>query len=437
MRTLGLVALGLVFVACSAPQEAEVSQETGAAATARTTCPAMTAGRHEGFQVSSLTRSFEVLLPPASFTGPRPLLMAYHGTGESGAGFIARAQLQDFANRGFVVVAPDAANIGSFWPVWDSMRLPSAGASDNADDDLFDALVGCASSGLSIDDKRIFVAGHSAGGIATNHFLRSRSNVLAGGIPASGVFDLTEPGAGATPPSDMFIIVTWGGDNDQYSGSTPTGVHVPSINFVEQASLASEFYAAQPTIDQVRCRGNDIGHQWLLSLNDWYIDLLLAHPKGTAPTHTIPVPTGAPVVCSTDAYQVPPLPPITCPATPRAGCEQTCQLMADCAADNRTVGPALGDGLAALGFSGDSCGGCVQRCELGGTTQDDADVLSCISDWSQGTTCSGGIEGAFPMFLIMNQCCSNKTGSNLCKGLCQSIGKAPSAAAFFPVCQSF
>jgi poly(3-hydroxybutyrate) depolymerase len=441
VRTTVLLGLGAVLVACSTTDASEIATENAAADTTpapASTCPALTAGGHTGYAVGGLTRSFQVLLPSSSFTGPRPLMFAWHGTGEGALPFISRAKLQDYADAGFVVIVPDAANIGSFWPIWDAMRLPATAGAPNADVTMFDELLGCAKSQLQIDASRIFTLGHSAGGIMVNHMLRVRSNVLAGGIAGSGVFDLTGPGGPPQPLDNMLVLVTWGGDNDAWSGSTPGGVSVPSFSFVEQASLASKYYAAQPNVDFVRVRGNNVGHRWL-PYNAWYIDMLLAHPKGTPVSHPIalkPLPAGAPAVASTDPYELPPATQIDCPSTPRAGCEETCQLMADCAVENRTVNPALGSALTGLGFTNTTCGGCVQRCQLGATTQADADVLSCISDWSQGTTCGGGIEGAFPMFLIMNQCCANQPGSVLCQGICQGLASSPSAAPFFPVCQS-
>lgn len=440
MRTLALLGVGVVLVACSTAQTDEIASESAAseATTATDVCPSLSQGGHSGYEVAGQQRSFQVLLPPSSYSGPRPLLFAWHGTGETGIRFINRAKLQEFADRGFVVIAPDANNNGSFWPIWDAMRLPATASAPNPDVELFDRLVACASSTFSIDRSRIFTAGHSAGGIMVNHMLRVRSNVLAGGIAGSGVFDLTGPGGPPQPLDDMLVLVTWGGDNDKWSGATPTGVSVPAFSFVEQASLASKYYAAQPNVDFVRVRGNDVGHMWL-PYNDWYIDLLLAHPKGTPVSASLPLaplPAGAPAVASTAPYDLPPSPQIDCPSTPRAGCEETCQLMADCAVENQTVNPALGAAIGGLGFTSTTCGGCVQRCQLGATTQADADVLACISDWSEGVTCGGGIEGAFPMFLIMNQCCANQPGSVLCQGICQGLTASPTAAPFFPVCQS-
>jgi poly(3-hydroxybutyrate) depolymerase len=439
VRTLALLGLGAVLVACSTTEDAEIASDTAAVETPPSAvCPSLSAGRHTGFDVGGLTRSFEVLLPSSSFSGPRPLLFAWHGTGESGIRFINRAKLQQFADRGFVVIAPDAANIGSFWPIWDAMRLPATASGPNADVTMFDTLLGCAKSSLSIDASRVFTAGHSAGGIMVNHMLRLRSNVLAGGIAGSGVFDLTGPGGPPQPLDNLLVMVTWGGDNDKWSGATPGGVSVPQFSFVEQAYLASNYYSAQPNVDFVSVRGNNVGHRWL-DYNDWYIDMLLAHPKGTPASHPIALadlPAGANAKASTSTYPLTPSPQIDCPSTARAGCEETCQLMADCAVENQTVNPALGNAIGAFGFTATSGAGCVQRCQQGATTAADAEVLSCITEWSEGVTCGGGIEGAFPMFLIMNQCCSNQPGSVLCQGICQGLAASPTAKPFFPVCAS-
>ena len=57
-------------------------------------------------------------------------------------------------------------------------------------------------------------------------------------------------------------------------------VSVPGISFVEQAALTSKFYEENPGGSQIWCRGNDIGHEYLPFGNAYYIDFLLAHPKG-------------------------------------------------------------------------------------------------------------------------------------------------------------
>jgi len=391
-------------------------------------------GLNKDFVVSGQNRELVLILPPASFTGPRPLFVGFNGTSENGTKFAARAKLAEFAAKGFIVVVPSSAGNGTYWPIWDGMRAPGKEGGANKDLELFDALVGCTAAHFSVDKKRIFVGGHSAGGIFTNKVLRSRSTVVAGGIVGSGVFSLTSNGTTA-PMDPTFVLVTWGGDNDTYKGTTPSGVNVPEFSFVEQASLASIHYEAQPAVTQAYCRGNNLGHAWL-PINAWFIDALLAHPKGGAPSALPPVPAGAPVVCSETAYEVPPLPAITCGASSTAGCQAACQLMADCVAENRTVGTSMKAQLASFGFSGTSCGGCITKCQQSGPSAANSTVLSCFQQAQSVAQCGGGIEGSFPLMGAVDNCCKGHADSTFCVGLCTSINQNEAAAAFFPVCQA-
>lgn len=387
------------------------------------------AGPNTGFSVAGQDRAFELLLPPASFTGPRPILFAFHGTSETGARFVIRAKLGDFADRGFVVVAPNAVGNGAFWPVWDAMRSPATEDQPNKDLEMFDALLACIAAHRPIDKTRVFATGHSAGGIMTNRLLRSRSNVLAGGIVASGVFDLTGPSG---PMDKLLAIVTWGGDNDSYSGSTPSGTTVPAFTFVEQASLASIHYSSQPNVDHVRCRGDNVGHAWL-PLNAWFAETLLARPKGTTTPLSM---TNAPSNCETAPYTLPPLAPISCPTSTTAGCQAACQLLADCGAENRTVGYTMQYELGQLGISGSSCSSCVSGCAARATNASDAQALACIAQKQAGATCGPGISGAWPLFDAINTCCANRADSQVCVGVCTTLLGNPAAGAFFPACQA-
>jgi poly(3-hydroxybutyrate) depolymerase len=395
------------------------------------------AGANGSYPVSGQTRTFTLMLPPASFTGPRPLLFGFHGTTENADKFITRAKLRDFSDKGFIVIAPNAVGNGSYWPVWDGMREAGHENDPNKDLDLVDSLLKCSAAHFEVDKNRVYALGHSAGGIFMNRLLRSRSTDFAGGIVASGVFSMT--GTGSTKSLDgMFVLVTWGGDNDTYKGTTASGVSVPSFSFVEQASLASTFYEAEQFVGQAYCRGDNLGHAWL-PLNSWFIDQLLAHPKGTSGAGAVnlpPLPSGAPAECNTGAYPLPPLPDVVCGSSTRAGCQAACQLMADCAAENRTVSSALGTQLQTMGFSGTSCSGCVDKCELKATTSTDTQALSCFQTHQATAMCGPGIEGAQPLMDAINQCCAGKTASKFCVGLCTTINTNSAAKAFFPTCQA-
>ena len=165
----------------------------------------------------------------------------FNGTGGNGQGAYPYYNGDEFTKQGFIAIAPDSAANGSIWPVWDSARRPNEKGKPNFDLDFTDSLLSCLAAHYPIDAKRIYAVGQSAGGIMTNRVLRSRPDVFAGGIVASSVFDFTVPDPDV-PMQPMAVAVTWGGDNDGYSGESDRGdVSVPEFNFAEQAALASAF----------------------------------------------------------------------------------------------------------------------------------------------------------------------------------------------------
>lgn len=397
-------------------------------------------GDNDGFESADQDRSFFLILPEASFEGPRPLFVGFNGTNETGPSWSSRAELEDLAARGFVVVSPSSNGNGTLWPVWDSLH--EAGTDDpeqNPDLVYFDELVACLGAHFDIDENRIYAGGHSAGGIMANYVLQRRSELLAGGIVASGVFSLTSPEPAAAL-DDMFVIVTWGGDNDEYSGGSG-GVSVPAINFVEQASIASVFYDDEPAVTQAHCRGDDVGHAWLDPLNDWFVDALLAHPKGLAagsPSELPAVPAGAPATCSSDPYVFESSVVVECPGTSTVdGCAETCQFMGDCAVENATVGPILAPQLTDLGFAGEdntSCGGCIAHCEENATTPADEEVLGCMVAAKDASICGPGIDGALPIIDAFNDCCAGRDDSPWCIDACTILVANSAAGALLDGC---
>jgi poly(3-hydroxybutyrate) depolymerase len=399
------------------------------------------AGQSDGYDIAGQTRSFYLALPPDSFGGPRPLMVVFNGTGETGKEIFDRTDMSDFVNAGFVVLAPDSIGNGTLWPVWDGLRLPEEESLENKDLEYFDSIVMCLAAHQSVDKFRIYVSGHSAGGIFTNRVLQSRSDLLAGGIPASGVFDYTAPDP-APALDSMAVVVTWGGDNDEWGGNSGGGVSVPKFNFVEQAALASQHYEAAPGLDQVYCRGNDVGHAWLSPANAWMIDYLLAHPKGLATSSSwqFVAPVDPTFTCSPDAATFESAGSVSCGASATAGCQAYCQMLGDGAVENATIEPVLGPQLDILGFSGTGhleCGGCITKCEADATDPSDTTTLGCFQTQSTTIQFGGGIPGAKPFIDTVNQCCEGQTSSGVCQTLCGAISQNSAAAALFPSCAAF
>jgi predicted esterase len=397
-------------------------------------------GDNGDFEVAGQSRTFTLLAPPASFPGPRPMLIAFNGTGETGSSFLDRADLATMTEQGFYVLAPWSAGNGALWPVWDAVHTQASPDVDNKDLAYFDAVVACTGAHFPIDKNRLYVTGHSAGGTMSNYILQRRSELLAGGIVASGGFSFTAPMPKATL-DDAFVLVTWGGDNDEYTGQAGE-VFVDGINFIEQASLASIFYDTEPKVAQANCRGNDVGHAWL-ELNDWFAVTLLEHPKGLAGKASLvlpPLPASAAAACITDPFVFSSGIEIVCGASTTDGCSETCQLFGDCLLENATLGPLVVDQLIALGYAGTAeapeCGGCIDNCESGTSGAANAAVLGCMKEAQATALCGPGGEGGLPALDALDTCCAGESGASWCIDTCSTFLENSALAQLLPNCSA-
>ncbi len=406
-----------------------------------TTAPAD--GTNKSFEVEKQQRTFNIHLPDKTkFTGPRPVMVYFHGTGGSAKEIDTgrKTWKSNLLAKGFIAIGPQGEMNGTLWPEWDAMRASTDKTRLNKDVAFFDKLVDCVAGHFEVDANRIFVSGLSAGGIMSNRVLRSRSTLLAGGVVGSGVWDFTEP-ATTTALDSMAVMVTWGGDNDEYSGSSG-GKTVPKINFAEQAAFASKAYENAAKVNQVHCKGHNVGHAWLSVVEDVMLDFLLANPKGLSknPHWKLKTPkAGAKVTCSEDAAKYVPKVTVTCKKNTKADCLVYCQSIADCVVENGSAAPILGNELSALGFSGTNygeCAGCITNCEAdakkGGAVDDG--VLACYKTESAKKKCGTGLAAAIEVSGYVNTCCLNKTKSEVCGRFCTAVMKNTVASTFFTSC---
>lgn len=388
-------------------------------------------GRHRNFRVSGVggseMREFYVSLPNASFTGPRPLFIAFNGTGGNGS-FVRVAD--EMVNRGFIAIGPSSETYGKFYPWWDSMRTPDTAAQRNPDVEFFHQLLECATAHYEVDIERIFVGGFSAGGGFSNAILRRYSKVLAGGLVGSGVFDLTEP----TPEQaldPMFVIVYFGGLRDQFGPLN--GVLPGPFPFAEQAARASQFYEADPNVAQTLC-SSDRGHSWPSGLETYFAEEFLAHPKGSALDDSVATPSPSRTyTCSADPISVSyPNRPPACGRGSAAVCQAFCQATSDCVSRNISIGTTLRPRLEQLGMTGpDTCGNCAEVCS--NLVGNDSNVLSCIS--SRANSCGPGLDGFLPYRDAVQECCAGREGTGVCANLCELFTTGNVLGeAFFPNC---
>lgn len=409
-----------------------LSSATVAAAGCPAGWPAFSPGWNRGLSVAGQSRSVFVLPPTGPAEGAPPLLVAFNGTTEDGQRFARRAHLQDFADRGFLVLSPSSAGNGEFWPVWDGLRARGREGEPNPDVELFDALVACAVEHHGADADRVYALGHSAGGIFTNHLVQRRSEVLAGVIVGSGLYSQTRPEP-PVPMAPTTVVITWGGGNDRWSGRAG-GAAVDQISFASEAAVAGAAYAAQEGVGVVSCSGQELGHAWLTDLNPWFIDLLLARPHGRDADQPLPaLPAGARARCQAGPVSDAPTVGLVCPESAVPGCTHACQQIADGAATNRTVGAVLKGELKDLGFGEGSCGGCVSTCEALATTPADAQGLACWVQQPVVDRAVGGLGGALPLVDAIDTCCGPNDGA-WCRTLCGELRGNLAARAYVPGC---
>jgi poly(3-hydroxybutyrate) depolymerase len=442
-----------MFAACSGgdakpddvsePSNETISEEVTGTEDVSTTvyenCPegftsgVLESGQHEGFASSGQERSFYIILPEEmSAVEPTPLIIAFHGTDGSGKYFYESDDLQAFVDAGFIVLALDGNKNGIVWPDWDGLRNPLQQDIENHDLNFFDDALACMQDMFDIDDQRIFILGMSAGGIMTNFVLQRRSDVLAGGIPSSGLIEYTTP-VPPTPLGNMAVIVAYGGDNDLWSGTSTTEEEEdPSakVNFAEQAALASDFYEKEATVNQIYCKGGELGHSWLNSITSWYAQYLLAHPKNNHDnsefTFESPENTDG-TVCDEGITSYESTVVVECDETANQ-CDSYCQLLGDCAVENATLVAVLTQQIFDLGFAGEGsaeCGGCLDACtadlEASVNTSADESVLSCFAGHQAEAECGPGIAGATPAIIAVNDCCTDQAESQVCTRLCTSM----------------
>ena len=145
--------------------------------------------RHGGRQ-----RSYIVHVPPGTASGPRAVLLAFHGGGGNAAGFQQYAELDRVADRErFVVVYPNGTGLlPNRLLTWNAGDGCCGYALNNGINDVgfVSALLMDLESRTPIDRSRVYATGHSNGGIFAHRLAAERSNLIAAVAPVAGALDL-------------------------------------------------------------------------------------------------------------------------------------------------------------------------------------------------------------------------------------------------------
>lgn len=236
-----------------------------------------------------LTRSFVYHAPGASVAPGRPLLIALHGTGGTGAGLKAGTDLDAAAdNYDLTVVYPNSTTIGGDlqWNVYADDQPGHGGVGDpNATDDVqfISELIDWFCDAHAIDATRVYVTGHSNGGFMVYQLALHLADRIAAFAPVAGslwgdnTYLMTAFGAGFVPVplfhvhGDPDPVVEYpDADHDPNTWNWPLS-SFGSATCGEDAYLP---YPISPTVDQlVFCDGSvgepvnliriqGVGHAW-------------------------------------------------------------------------------------------------------------------------------------------------------------------------------
>lgn len=219
---------------------------------------ALEAGAHS-LMVGELARTYLLSLP-ANYdpTTPYPLIFAFHGLGNTGAGASGEWYfgIEQKGGKPSIFVYPDGLDDGggTGWP-----------NEDGRDVAFFDALLSELSSELCVDESRVFSTGHSYGGIMSFTLACDRADRLRAVAPVAGSRWANNECAGP--------VAVWGshGNPDptvEYEGGLAAFSRIREANGCDVDSTTSvaptEFctsYACNDGYPTVWCE-HQSGHDW-------------------------------------------------------------------------------------------------------------------------------------------------------------------------------
>lgn len=139
---------------------------------------------------NAVGRSGSLFVPAEAPVGPRPLLVLFHGTGQSGADIVNAFRPLAQA-RGIVLLAPDSGRSPDGAYNWQVPDAPGETTPDQAHVAACLAEV-FAAPGLKLDPSRVLALGHSGGGSSAAYNATTDARfrgfaVLHGGVFAGGL----------------------------------------------------------------------------------------------------------------------------------------------------------------------------------------------------------------------------------------------------------
>lgn len=181
-------------------------------------------GNHDReIDVDGETRRY-VLHVPAGYdgSGPRPLVLVYHGGGGNAANAERMSGFTPVSDReGFFLVYPEGSGrLANALHTWNAGNCCGYALEEEVDDVAFArALVEDLVAELPVDARRIYVTGMSNGGMMSYRLACEMADVLAAAAPIAGALNVPD-----CAPAEPISIVAFHGTADQsvrYEGGEP------------------------------------------------------------------------------------------------------------------------------------------------------------------------------------------------------------------------
>lgn len=167
-------------------------------------------------------RVYDLHIPDVEGSDALPLVIALHGSGDSGPGFKKGAGLDREADRrGFLAAYPTASGVN--WAEGCNCTRPDL---DGVDDVGFiDSVIEHVSSQHPVDENRIYVIGFSQGGLFSQRLACQRSTTFAGVATVAGMMSIPVSLACQPPGSPDMMLLHGEADTVLPLAGVPSGLY--------------------------------------------------------------------------------------------------------------------------------------------------------------------------------------------------------------------
>lgn len=192
--------------------------------------------------VDGSSRSVRLVIPKKPRT-PAPLIVAFHGIGDTPASMAEYSRLDELGDQHGVFLAfPTAEN-----SMWKTMNFDPENLNENPDVRFYDLLIKQLSLEHAIDPNRVYLVGMSGGASFAQLLLAARSERIAAVVSHSGIQPRGLPKCKTKRPIMMIV-----GSEDS------------AAEFVEANAIA--YREMGHDVQMVRVK--NLGHQWSTSHNN-------------------------------------------------------------------------------------------------------------------------------------------------------------------------